>query len=242
MSDQFEQRLDLALDARQQRLRQKPAERAAAEMATSKAQVARERMQRLFCGRIRSPIEHAVEGANRHLVKRPENCQLRDVSGYVTGSIVAAGTACNSVASGRTTGPPGPARLRMDARTRAGLWRRERSRSNSSLGQRGNRTCGAGSHRPPCRGRAARLTAAQWIAARTAGRVCDTGRRPGVLCVVEERRGDANTLRFPSPLIKLAVPVSGIQLSDRFHLATVGIGLRWTRRKRCTPGSPNTAS
>jgi hypothetical protein len=43
---------------------------------------------------------------------------------------------------------------------------------------------------------------------------------------VEERRGDASAPRFPSPLIKLDVPVSGIQLSDWFHLATVGSGPR----------------
>lgn len=45
-------------------------------------------------------------------------------------------------------------------------------------------------------------------------------------CRVEERRGDACALRLLSPLIKLDVPISGIQLSDWFHLAAVGSGPR----------------
>jgi hypothetical protein len=40
---------------------------------------------------------------------------------------------------------------------------------------------------------------------------------------VEEGRGVAYALRFPSPLIKLDVPISGIQLSDWLHLAPVGV-------------------
>jgi hypothetical protein len=50
-------------------------------------------------------------------------------------------------------------------------------------------------------------------------RSVDTGR-------VEERRGRRVRARFPSPLIKLDVPVSGIQLSDWLHLAAFGGGPR----------------
>ena len=39
---------------------------------------------------------------------------------------------------------------------------------------------------------------------------------------VEERRGVAYAIRFPSPLIKPDVPISGIRLSDGLHLAAVG--------------------
>jgi hypothetical protein len=39
---------------------------------------------------------------------------------------------------------------------------------------------------------------------------------------VEERRVTAQAFRFPSPLIKPDVPISGIRLSDRLHLAAVG--------------------
>ena len=34
---------------------------------------------------------------------------------------------------------------------------------------------------------------------------------------VEERRVTAQAFRFPSPLIKPDVPISGIRLSDRLH-------------------------
>jgi hypothetical protein len=39
---------------------------------------------------------------------------------------------------------------------------------------------------------------------------------------VEKRRGAACAVRFPSPLIKPDVPISGIRLSDWLHLAAVG--------------------
>jgi hypothetical protein len=98
MSGQFEQRLDLALETRQQRLRQKQAERTAAEMATREAHAGLEWMQRQFCREIRSFIEQAVERANRHLAKRPEKCRLCEVSGYFTGPLFAGGSACNPFA------------------------------------------------------------------------------------------------------------------------------------------------
>jgi hypothetical protein len=98
VSGQFEQRLDLALETRQQRRRQRETERAAEEMATRDAHAARERLQRQFRGQIHSLIEQAIERANRHLAKRPENCRLCEVSGYFTGPMFAGGAACNPIA------------------------------------------------------------------------------------------------------------------------------------------------
>jgi hypothetical protein len=98
MSDQFEQRLDLAMQTRQQRLHQKQAEQIAAEIVTRKAHAILERMQVQFCGGIRSLIEQAVERANRHLAKRSEKCQLCEVSGYFTGPLFSGGAACNPIA------------------------------------------------------------------------------------------------------------------------------------------------
>lgn len=98
MSDQFEQRLDLALETRQQRLRQTRTEQTAAELATREAHAVLERMRLQFCGQIRSLLEQAVERANRHLAKRPEHCRLCQVSGYFTGPLFAGGAACNPLA------------------------------------------------------------------------------------------------------------------------------------------------
>lgn len=50
------------------------------------------------------------------------------------------------------------------------------------------------------------------------------------------------SLRFPSPLIKLDVRISRIQLSDWFHREAHGGGPRCTRRRRNTPSSPKTLS
>jgi hypothetical protein len=65
--------------------------------------------------------------------------------------------------------------------------------------------------------------------------------------VVESRKGAvawavAASPRFPSPLIKPDVPISGIRLSDWLHPEAHGGGPRWTRRSRSTPSCPNTAS
>ncbi len=98
MSGQFEQRLDLALETRQQRLRQKQTEQTAVDMATREAHAGLEYMQLQFCREIRSLIEQAVERANRHLAKRPEKCRLCEVSGYFTGPLFAGGSACNPLA------------------------------------------------------------------------------------------------------------------------------------------------
>jgi hypothetical protein len=98
MSDEFERRLDLALETRLRRLRQKKTEQTAADLATRAAHADLERMRLQFCGQIRSLIEQAVERANRHLARRPEHCRLCEVSGYFTGPLFAGGAACNPFA------------------------------------------------------------------------------------------------------------------------------------------------
>ena len=98
MSREFERRLDLALETRLQRLRQKKTEQTAADLATKEAHAVLERMRLQFCGQIRSLIEQAVERANRHLARRPENCRLCEVSGYFTGPLFVGGAACNPLA------------------------------------------------------------------------------------------------------------------------------------------------
>src|SRR5262249_10439595 len=40
------------------------------------------------------------------------------------------------------------------------------------------------------------------------------------------------TLRFPSPLIELDVPISGIQLSDQFHREAFDVAIRGRRSRR----------
>jgi hypothetical protein len=62
---------------------------------------------------------------------------------------------------------------------------------------------------------------------------------------VEEGRGclgRAATLRFPSPLIKPDVPISGIRLSDELHREAHDEGPRCTRLRCSTPSFPKTAS
>ena len=55
---------------------------------------------------------------------------------------------------------------------------------------------------------------------------------------VESRTGAVAMPRFPSPLIKPDVPISGIRLSDWLHRTAIGGGPMCTRRRRRTPPSP----
>src|ERR1700741_1976815 len=50
--------------------------------------------------------------------------------------------------------------------------------------------------------------------------------------------GQWPTLRFPSPLIELDVPISGIQLSDQFHREAFDVAIRGRRSRRSRPHSP----
>jgi len=46
------------------------------------------------------------------------------------------------------------------------------------------------------------------------------------------------SLRFPSPLIELDVPISGIQLSDQLHREAFDAAVRGRRSRRSRPRSP----
>ena len=98
MSDTFEHQLDLALDQRHQRRRQEEAKRAQSARAIRDAHAELERNQTIFCTKVRSLIEDAVDHANRHLATRPEKYQLHEVSGYLTGPWYPGGNACNPIA------------------------------------------------------------------------------------------------------------------------------------------------
>jgi hypothetical protein len=67
------------------------------------------------------------------------------------------------------------------------------------------------------------------------------------VAMVESRMGAVAwglrpSLRFPSPLIELDVPISGIQLSDRLHREAFGVAIRGRRSRRSRPHSPWTTS
>jgi hypothetical protein len=98
VSQSLEDLLDLTLNTRRQRLLQKTAERAHTQQAIDDAHVDLERMQTKFSTEVRSLIHKAVEQANRHLGKRPERCEFRDISGYYTGPLYVGGSSCNPIA------------------------------------------------------------------------------------------------------------------------------------------------
>jgi hypothetical protein len=98
VSQSLEDLLDLTLNARRQRLLQKAAERAYTQMAIDDVRVELERKQTKFSTEVRSLIHKAVEQANRHLGKRPERCEFRDISGYYTGPLYVGGSSCNPIA------------------------------------------------------------------------------------------------------------------------------------------------
>jgi hypothetical protein len=98
MSDTFEDQLDLAFEMRRQHHRQHEVEQAHATKAIEDAHAELRRRQTMFCSEVRSSIEKAVEHANRHLARRPEKCQLSEVSGYFTGPLYVGAPACNPIA------------------------------------------------------------------------------------------------------------------------------------------------
>jgi hypothetical protein len=75
-----------------------------------------------------------------------------------------------------------------------------------------------------------------WVESASTG----DARRRGARRVEEGRGclGHAATHRFPSPLIKPDVPISGIRLSDQLHREAHGGGPMCTRLRRSTPSSP----
>ena len=98
MSDTFEHQLDQALGMRWQHHRQEEAKQTRSARAIRDAHAELERKQTVFCTKVRSLIENAVDQANRHLATRPEKCQLHEVSGYLTGPLYPGGSACNPIA------------------------------------------------------------------------------------------------------------------------------------------------
>ena len=98
MSDSLEHQLDLALDQRRQRRLQQQAVQARTETAIHDAHERIEHRQVRFSTAVRSLIAKAVERANRHLAKRPEKCQLCEISGYYTGPLYVDGPDCNPIA------------------------------------------------------------------------------------------------------------------------------------------------
>jgi hypothetical protein len=68
------------------------------EMAIHDSHERIEHRQVRFSTSVRSLIAKAVERANRHLAKRPEKCQLCEISGYYTGPLFVDGPDCNPIA------------------------------------------------------------------------------------------------------------------------------------------------
>jgi len=98
VSQSLEGLLDLTLDTRRQRLLQRAAERVHTQKAIDDAHVDLERKQTEFSKEVRSLIHGTVEQANRHLAKRPERCEFRDISGHYTGPLFPGGSTCNPIA------------------------------------------------------------------------------------------------------------------------------------------------
>jgi hypothetical protein len=98
VSQSLEDLLDLTLNTRRQRLQQKAAERAHTQKAIDDAHADLKHKQIKFSTEVRSLIDKAVEQANRHLGKRPERCEFRDMSGYYTGPLYVGGSTCNPIA------------------------------------------------------------------------------------------------------------------------------------------------
>ena len=98
MSGTLEDRLDLVLHSRPQRLRQHEAEQVQRETTIRDAHAELEHKQEKFCTEVRSLLEQTVDRANRHLATRPEKWLLGEVSGYFTGPLFVEGSACNPIA------------------------------------------------------------------------------------------------------------------------------------------------
>ena len=98
MSDLLEHLLDLALDRRERRHRQHETELGIREEAIRGRHAELERRRTRFSTQVRSLIQKAVEQANRHLMRRPERCEFREVSRYATGPWHPGGPLCDPIA------------------------------------------------------------------------------------------------------------------------------------------------
>jgi len=97
VSQSLEDLLDLTLNTRRQRLQQKAAERAHTQKAIDDAHADLKHKQIKFSTEVRSLIDKAVEQANRHLGKRPERCEFRDMSD-IHWPLYVGGSTCNPIA------------------------------------------------------------------------------------------------------------------------------------------------
>ena len=98
MSESLEDCLDLMLDMRRERRLQHEAKGAHRRTAIDDAHAELEHEQTRFHTSVHSLIQETVERANRHLAKRSEHYEFREVSGYYTGPLHGGGTACNPIA------------------------------------------------------------------------------------------------------------------------------------------------
>ena len=97
MSRSLESLLDATLDMRLQRRQQHHAEQLHARQAIDAAHAKTECEQMRFHTEVRSLLQQAVDRANRHLAKRPEHCEFREVSEYYTGPLFVGKLTCNPI-------------------------------------------------------------------------------------------------------------------------------------------------
>ena len=98
MSPSLEELLDAVLDVQRQRRLQHQAELAHAQQVIDDAHAKIECEQSHFHTEVRSLIQQVIERANRHLAKRPEHCEFREVSGHYTGPQYLGQPGCNPIA------------------------------------------------------------------------------------------------------------------------------------------------
>jgi len=98
MSRSLEQLLDIALNTRQQRRRQRVKDQADRQSMIVEARAELEHQQRKFRRKICSLMDEVVERANRHLATRSDHCEFRDISGCYTGPLHVGNFSCNPIA------------------------------------------------------------------------------------------------------------------------------------------------
>jgi hypothetical protein len=126
MSRSLEDLLDATLDTRRQRRTQHEAEQTAAREAIRVAHAKIECEQTRFYSEVRSLLEQVVERANRHLAKRPEHCEVCDISGQYTGPLFVGAATCTPIvyqlrAEGAPVGEPLLVELTHDGMVEAWL-------------------------------------------------------------------------------------------------------------------------
>jgi hypothetical protein len=126
MSQTLETELDRILDTRHQRRVQREAELAVLQKAIDDASAELELKQNKFRSHVRLLIQQTIERVNQHLGKRPEGCQLIDVSGRFAAPYFIGARGCNPIAyelrvAGQTMGEPLLIELTHDGMVEASL-------------------------------------------------------------------------------------------------------------------------